>query len=333
MDIISELRAKAREKRRRIVLPEGDEPRTVQAAAILTKESIVDAVLVGDGDRIAKTAREKSADISRARIVDPRKDPKRGDYLKAYFEARKHKGITEADAQKQLEDPLTYGIMMLDAGEVDGYLSGADHATGDTVRPALQIIKPARGVSTVSSFFIMVFPNKAVGEGGILIFADCAIVPDPPPLKLASIGVSSARAAKILCGFEPRVAFLSFSTAGSAKHEYVDRVVEAVRIAREKAPDLQIDGEMQADAALVPAIGAKKFPGSKVAGKANVLVFPDLNAGNIGYKLVQRLAGAEAIGPILTGFNKPVNDLSRGCSVDDIVTMAAVTAMQTEIKF
>ncbi|MBI5209595.1 MAG: phosphate acetyltransferase [Elusimicrobia bacterium] len=333
MDIINELRAKAKAKRRRIVLPEGDEPRTVQAAAILTKEAIADVILVGDRDRIAKVAKEKAADISKAQVLDPAKDPRRAEYAAAFFEARKHKGVSEADAAKQMDDPLTYGIMMVNAGAADGYLSGADHATGDTVRPALQIIKPAKGAATISSFFIMVFADKKIGENGILIFADCAIVPDPPPLKLASIGVASARAAKILCGFEPKVAFLSFSTAGSAKHEYVDRVVEAVRIAREKAPDLQIDGEMQADAALVSAIGSKKFPGSKVAGVANVLVFPDLNAGNIGYKLVQRLAGAEAIGPILTGFNKPVNDLSRGCSVDDIVTMAAVTSMQTEIKF
>ncbi|MBI5883250.1 MAG: phosphate acetyltransferase [Elusimicrobia bacterium] len=332
MDIIQELRAKAKTNRRRIVLPEGDEPRTVQAAAILTREGIVEPVLVGDPDRIRKVAGEKSADISKVQIVHHAKDPKRAEFIKAYFEARKHKGITEADAEKQLADPLTFGIMMLNAGLVDGYLSGADHATGDTVRPALQIVKADKKAGLVSSFFIMVFPNKAIGENGILIFADCAIKEDPSPANLAGIAVASARAAKILCGFEPKVAMLSYSTAGSAKSEMVDKVKEATRLAREAAPDLQIDGEMQGDAALVPAIGQKKFPGSKVAGKANVLIFPDLNAGNIGYKLAQRLTGAEAIGPILTGFNKPVNDLSRGCSVDDIVTMAAITAMQTEIK-
>ncbi|MBI5623442.1 MAG: phosphate acetyltransferase [Elusimicrobia bacterium] len=331
MDIISELRTKAKAKVRRIVLPEGDEPRTVQAAAILTREAIVEPILVGDPDRILKVAKDKAADISKVRIIHPAEDPRRDEYVKTYFEARKLKGVTEDEAAKQMEDPLTYGIMMVHGGAADGYLSGADHATGDTVRPALQIIKANRKAGVVSSFFIMVFPNKAIGENGILIFADCAIIPDPAPANLAGIAIASARAAKTLCGFEPRIAMLSFSTAGSAKHEMVDAVKEATRIAKEKAPDLQIDGEMQADAALVPAIGQKKFPGSKVAGKANVLIFPDLNSGNIGYKLAQRLTGAEAIGPILTGFNKPVNDLSRGCSVDDIVTMAAITSMQSDI--
>ncbi|MFA6316595.1 MAG: phosphate acetyltransferase [Elusimicrobiota bacterium] len=332
MDIINELRAKAKAKRRKIVLPEGDEPRTVQAAAILTKEAIVEPILVGDPDRILRVAKDKSVDISKVQIIHPAKDPKQAEYIQTYFNARKEKGCTEADAAKQMQDPLTYGIMMVNAGAADGYLSGADHATGDTVRPALQIIKADKKAGVVSSFFIMVFQNKAIGENGILIFGDCAIIPDPSAPNLAGIAIASARAAKILCGFEPKIAMLSFSTAGSAKHELVDKVKEATRIAKEKAPDLMIDGEMQGDAALVPAIGQKKFPGSKVAGQANVLIFPDLNAGNIGYKLAQRLTGAEAIGPILTGFNKPVNDLSRGCSVDDIVTMAAITSMQGDIK-
>jgi phosphate acetyltransferase len=225
---------------------------------------------------------------------------------------------------------MVFAVMMLHNDRVDGFLSGADHATADTVRPALHIIKPAPGVRTISSFFIMIFPKPEQGDNGVLVMGDCAINIDPPPVKIASIGISSARMAKVLCGIEPRVAFLSFSTSGSTQHELVDRVKEAVRVAKEKAPDLAIDGEMQADAALVPEIGQRKFPGSQVAGRANVLIFPDLQSGNIGYKLVQRLTGAEALGPIMQGFNKPVNDLSRGASVDDIVNMACVTALQSD---
>jgi phosphate acetyltransferase len=220
--------------------------------------------------------------------------------------------------------------MMLDADHVHGFLAGAAHATGDTIRPALQIIKPAPGVRAISSFFIMVVPNCELGENGVMLMGDCAINPDPAPAKLALIAISTAKMAKALCGFEPRVALLSFSTLGSAEHELVDKVRKALEIAKAKAPDIKIDGEMQADAALVPEIGKRKAPNSPVAGKANVLIFPDLQSANIGYKLVQRLANAEAIGPILQGFNKPVNDLSRGASVDDIVNLAAVTGIQAD---
>ena len=328
--VVADIRRKAAALKKRIVLPEGEEKRTVSAAAILKKEGLCVPILLGDPAKARAVAAGLGADLTGIEIVDPASDSKYADYAAQYFELRKHKGIDEAQARKEVADPMVFGVMMLHNDRVDGFLSGADHATADTVRPALQIIKPAPGVRAVSSFFVMIFPNAWQGDNGILIMADCAINIDPVPVKLASIGISSARMAKVLCGIEPRVAFLSFSTNGSTEHELVTAVKEAVRIAKEKAPDLAIDGEMQADAALVPEIGQRKFPGSKVAGRANVLVFPDLQAGNIGYKLVQRLTGAEALGPILQGFNKPVNDLSRGASVEDIVNMACVTALQTD---
>lgn len=328
--IIAEIRRKSAALKKRIVLPEGEEKRTLKAAAILKKDGLCVPVLLGRPEVSKKIAAEIGADISGIEIVDPAADSKFAEYSAQYYELRKHKGIDEAQAKRSVADLMVYGAMMLHNDRVDGFLSGADHATADTVRPALQIIKPAPGVRAISSFFIMIFPNKSQGDNGVLIMGDCAINIDPTPVKLASIGIASARMAKSLCGIEPRVAFLSFSTNGSTEHELASAVKEAVRVAKEKAPDLAIDGEMQADAALVPEIGQRKFPGSKVAGRANVLVFPDLQSGNIGYKLVQRLTGAEALGPILQGFNKPVNDLSRGASVDDIVNMACVTALQTD---
>lgn len=329
-DIVGDIRRKAAALRKRIVLPEGEEKRTVVAASILKKEGLCVPVLLGDTEKARKVSADNGADLSGVEIVDPAKDAKFAEYAAQYHELRKHKGIGEAEARAAVAEPLVYGVMMLHNDRVDGYLSGADHATADTVRPALHIIKPAPGVRTISSFFIMIFPSPKQGDEGVLIMGDCAINIDPVPVKLASIGISSARMAKVLCGIEPRIAFLSFSTNGSTEHELVSAVKEAVRVAKEKAPDLAIDGEMQADAALVPEIGQRKFPGSKVAGRANVLVFPDLQSGNIGYKLVQRLTGAEALGPIMQGFAKPVNDLSRGASVDDIVNMACVTALQSD---
>lgn len=330
MNPIADIRRKAAALKKRIVLPEGEEKRTVKAAAIMKHDGLCVPILLGRPAETAKAAAEQNVDISGIEIVEIEKDAHFREYAAQYFELRKHKGISESDAAATVRDPLVYGVMMLHNDRVDGYLSGADHATADTVRPALHIIKPAPGVRTISSFFIMIFPQKTQGDNGVLIMADCAINIDPPPIKLASIGVSSARMAKTLIGLDPRVAFLSFSTNGSTQHELADHVKEAVRIAREKAPELAIDGEMQADAALVPEIGQRKFPNSKVAGRANVLIFPDLQSGNIGYKLVQRLTGAEALGPIMQGFNKPVNDLSRGASVEDIVNMACVTALQTD---
>lgn len=329
-DIVGNIRRKAALLRKRIVLPEGTEVRTLKAASILRAQGLCVPVLLGNPEDSRRVASEHQADISGIEIVDPAKDAKSAEYAAQYYELRKHKGINAAEAKQSVADPMVFGVMMLHNDRVDGFLSGADHATADTVRPALHIIKPAPGVRAISSFFIMIFPTPRQGDDGVLIMADCAINIDPTPVKLASIGISSARMAKALCGLDPRVAFLSFSTNGSTEHELASAVKEAVRSAREKAPDLAIDGEMQADAALVPEIGQRKFPGSKVAGRANVLVFPDLQSGNIGYKLVQRLTGAEALGPIMQGFNKPVNDLSRGASVDDIVNMACVTALQTD---
>ncbi|UPT74379.1 MAG: phosphate acetyltransferase [Elusimicrobiota bacterium] len=329
-DIVGDIRRKAAALKKRIVLPEGDEKRTLKAASILKEKALCVPVLVGNSDSIKNNAAANGVSLDGIEVVDPATDAQTKAYTSQYFELRKHKGISEDEAAKSVLDPMVFGVMMLHNDRVDGFLSGADHATADTVRPALHIIKPAPGVRTISSFFIMIFPKPEQGDDGVLIMGDCAINIDPVPVKLASIGISSARMAKVLCGIEPRIAFLSFSTNGSTEHELVDAVKEAVRVAKEKAPDLAIDGEMQADAALVPEIGQRKFPGSKVAGRANVLVFPDLQSGNIGYKLVQRLTGAEALGPIMQGFAKPVNDLSRGASVDDIVNMACVTALQSD---
>ncbi len=330
MNIIEKLRARARKKPKRIALPEAEDPRTLKAAEQLVRDSLAEAVLIGNEVKIREAAASASADISNITIIDPGKDPRKERYIEAYFEKRKHKGIEKDEVVKLMSDPIYFGTMMLDADHVDGFLAGAAHATADTIRPALQIIKPAPGTRAISSFFIMVVPNCEYGDNGVILMGDCAINPDPPPIKLAMIAISTAKMAKSLCGMDPKVAMLSFSTMGSAEHKLVDNVRKAVEIAKIKAPDLAIDGEMQVDAALVPSVGKRKAPDSRVAGQANVLIFPDLQSANIGYKLVQRLCGAEAIGPILQGFNKPVNDLSRGASVDDIVTLAAVTGIQAD---
>lgn len=331
IDVVEKIYAMARKTPRRIVLPEGEESRTLKAAAKMKEDALVkSAILLGDEGRIKANALKEKVDLSGVELVDPAKDPRRKQFADRYFELRKHKGISLADAEKLISDPLYFGTMMLDADMVDGFLSGATHATGDTIRPALQVIKPAPGGGSISSFFIMLVPNCAYGEQGVMFMADCAIVPDPSPLKLANIAVSTAKMARALLGIEPRVAMLSFSTKGSAEHELVDKVREATRLAKEKDPTLLIDGEMQADAALVPEIGKRKAPESPVAGQANVLIFPDLQSANIGYKLVERLAKATAIGPVLQGFKKPVNDLSRGCSAEDIVMMGAVTSLQAD---
>ncbi len=329
MDILQKMLERAQANPQRIVLPEGDEPRTLEAANIILKDKIANLILVGNPDTIHKMAQENGYEyIKNATIIDPENDPKMPVYANLLYELRKAKGMTEDEAAKKAKDPLYLGCLMIKNGDADGELAGARGTTADTIRPAFQILKTKPGVSIVSGAFLMFTPAKQLGEGGFLIFADCAVNPCPDAQQLAQIAISTAETARTLGGFEPKVAMLSFSTKGSAKHELVDMVTEATRIAKELAPNLDIDGELQADAALVEKVAATKAPGSSVAGKANVLVFPDLQAGNIGYKLVERFSGADAVGPILQGIAAPVNDLSRGCKVQDIVQMVIITANQ-----
>lgn len=329
MDILAQMTERAKANPQRIVLPEGDEPRTLEAANILLKDKIAKLTLIGDPAVINKMAADNGYEyIKEATIFDPATDPKMADYANLLYELRKAKGMTEEQAKEKAKDPLYLGCLMIKAGDADGELAGARGTTADTIRPAFQILKTKPGCGIVSGAFLMFTPAKELGEGGFLVFADCAVNPCPNAQELAQIAVSTAETARTLGQIEPRVAMLSFSTKGSAKHELIDKVTEATRIAHELAPELNLDGELQADAALVAKVGASKAPGSPVAGKANVLVFPDLQAGNIGYKLVERFSGANAIGPILQGIAAPVNDLSRGCKVMDIVQMVIITANQ-----
>ncbi len=328
MKLVEQIIAQAKKFNKRIVLPEGTEPRTLQAASIILKEGIARLILLGEPVKIEEEARKLGIDLSGASLVDPKTDSRREHYASIMLEMRKSKGLTEEEAFRLLNDPLYFGTLMIKAGDADGEIAGAINSTGDVLRPAFQYVKTLPGVSVVSGAFMMFVNNPAFGHDGILVFADCAVMPDPDEKQLAEIAVTTARTAKAIVGLEPRVAMLSFSTKGSAKHEMVDKVVNATRLAREMAPDLMIEGELQVDAALVDEVARLKAPGSDVAGKANVLVFPTLESGNIGYKLVQRLANAEAIGPVLQGMAAPINDLSRGCSVNDIVIMVAITANQ-----
>jgi phosphate acetyltransferase len=315
---------------RRIVLPEGEEERNLKAAEIINKNKIAEVVLIGSTETVKANAEKFGADISGIEIIDPQTSDKTNIYANEFYELRKSKGMTLEKALETVKDPVYFGTMMVKMNDVEGLVSGAIHSTGDLLRPGLQIIKTAPGIKVVSSFFVMEIPNSSYGHEGTLLFADCAVNPNPSATELASIAISTAENAKALCGMEPKVAMLSFSTMGSAKHENVDKVVEATKIAKAARPDLEIDGELQLDAAIVGSVAKLKAPSSNVAGNANVLVFPDLQAGNIGYKLVQRFANAEAIGPVCQGFAKPINDLSRGCSVDDIVNVVAITAVQAQ---
>ena len=329
MDILERMLARAKANPQRIVLPEGDEPRTLEAADILLRDKVAKLILIGNPATIQQMAAEKGlTHIGEAQIVDPKNNPDLAKYAGLLYDLRKAKGMTEEEAAKKAQDPLYLGCLMIKAGDADGELAGARGTTADTIRPAFQILKTKPGVGIVSGAFLMITPAKQLGDNGILVFADCAVNPCPNATELAQIAVSTAETARSLAGIEPKVAMLSFSTKGSAKHELIDKVTEATKIAKELAPDLAIDGELQADAALIPTVAEKKAPGSEVAGKANVLVFPDLQAGNIGYKLVERFSGADAIGPILQGIAAPVNDLSRGCKVQDIVQMVIITANQ-----
>ena len=326
MALIDKIKAKAKANVKHIVLPEGEESRNVQAAVKIVEQGIATLTLLGDPAKVKEVA--AGASLEGLEIIDPRTSDKCEQYAATLYELRKAKGMTPEQAAELVKDPMYYGVMMVKMGDADGLVSGAIHSTGDMLRPALQIIKSKPGIKTVSSCFLMECPNKAYGDDGVMVFADCAVNIDPDAEQLASIALGAADSARALAGIEPRVAMLSFSTKGSAKHDLVTKVQEATRIAKELDPGLMLDGELQLDAAIVESVGQLKAPGSPVAGKANVLVFPGLEAGNIGYKLVQRLAGAEAYGPILQGIAKPCNDLSRGCSVDDIVATVAITAAQ-----
>ena len=329
MNLLDQIIARAKADKQRIVLPEATEKRTLIAADKLLGEGIAEIILLGDPQEIEHLAKQNNlAHIARATVVNPQKHNKKQTYIDLLVELRKSKGMTPEQALPLVENPLYLACLMIKNGDADGEIAGAQNTTGDVLRPALQIIKTSPGVSVVSGAFIMFTQTPQYGENGILLFADCAVMPNPNAQELASIAIASAQTAKSLVGVEPRVAMLSFSTKGSAEHEMVDKVREATRIAREIAPEIKIDGELQADAALVPSVGAGKAPGSLIAGKANVLVFPTLEAGNIGYKLVQRLGNAQAVGPVLQGMAAPVNDLSRGCSADDIYKMVAITANQ-----
>lgn len=332
MDLLKEIRERAKKNLKRIVLPEGEEERTIKATAQILKEGIAEIILLGEEAKIKNQAQSlgiPAVDIGKAKIIEPKESEKLEYYVNTYCELRKEKGISKDEALAVMKGSLFYGAMMVKEGEAAGLVSGAIHTTAETIKPALQIIKTAVGVKKVSSSFLMILRNEKFGENGALIFADCAILPNPNEEELADIAIVSARTAKDLMGCEPRVAMLSFSTKGSARHELVNKVVRATEIIKRKEPHLLVDGELQADAALVPEVASQKAPEGPIAGRANVLVFPDLNSANIGYKLVQRLAGAQAIGPIIQGLAKSVNDLSRGCSVEDIINLVAITSLQT----
>lgn len=332
MAFIDLMKEKARSNKKTIVLPESEDKRTLVAVEKIMEEGTANLILLGNAEKIAADAKEFGANIEGAAIIDPANDVNFDKYAETLYELRKNKGMTLEKAQETIKkDLIAYGIMMVKLGDADGLVAGACHSTADTLRPALQILKTAPGTELVSGFFIMDVPNCEYGENGTFLFADCGLNQDPNAAELAAIANSSAASFKALTGNEAKIAMLSHSTMGSAKHALVDKVAEATKIAKEKYPNIKVDGELQLDAAIVPSVAASKAKGSEVAGQANCLIFPNLDAGNIGYKLVQRLAKAEAYGPMLQGIAKPVNDLSRGCSAEDIVGVVAITAVQAQM--
>ena len=329
-ELVTQIKKQAETSKKVIALPEATEPRMVKAAEQIYSEGFAEVVLIGSSSEVQKVASQENVDLNTLTIIDPETSDQNKVYSENLYEMRKHKGIERQDAEQMVQDPMCYAALMVKQGDADGYVAGAANTTADTFRPALQIIKTAPNVSCVSSSFIIIVPNCEYGENGLFVFADCALNPDPDSDQLAEIAVTTANTTKSLVEVEPRVGMLSFSTKGSAEHEFADKVATATVKAKQKQPELQIDGELQFDAAILPSVGEKKAPDSDVAGNANVLVFPDLQSGNIGYKIAQRLAGARAIGPVTQGLAKPVNDLSRGCSVQDIVDITAITAVQAQ---
>ena len=328
MNFLEKISERAKKDIKTIVLPESSDIRTIQAAAMVQERGLANIVLVGRKEAVKKLA--GNLDISKARIVDPETSDKFEEFAEAFYQMRKAKGMTPEKAGEVIKDELYWGVMMVKMGLADGMVSGAIHSTADTLRPALQILKTAPGTKLVSAFFVMVVPDCTYGSDGVFIYSDCGLVENPNADELSEIAIASAKSFKSLVQAEPKVAMLSYSTYGSAKSELTEKVIAATKLAKEKAPDLLLDGELQADAALVPSVGKSKSPGSPVGGQANVLIFPDLNCGNIAYKLTQRLAKAEAYGPVTQGIAKPVNDLSRGCSAEDIVGVVAITAVQAQ---
>ena len=332
MNFIEEMKKKARTDIKTIVLPEAEDKRVLKAASKVEKEAFAKIILIGNIEKTKELAKENNIDITNIEIIDPEKSEKYAEYVQAFYELRKAKGITEEDAKKIIKNPVYFGMMMVKREDADGLVSGAAHSTSDTLRPALQILKTAPGTKLVSAFFLMNVPNCEYGENGIFVFADSGLNENPDSDKLAEIAASSAKSFEQLVGKEAKVGMLSYSTYGSAKSELTEKVIEATKLLKERYPNIRSDGELQLDAAIIPEIAKSKAPESEVAGQCNTLVFPNLDAGNIGYKLVQRLAKAEAYGPLCQGIAKPVNDLSRGCSSDDIVGVVAITAVQGQTK-
>ena len=330
MSFIENIKQRAKQDIKTIILPEAEDKRVLEAASKVVAQRFAKVILIGDKQQVEKDSKENNIDLSEVEIIDIKSSSKKQEYAQKLFELRQAKGMTQEEASKLIEEPIYFGMMMLKNGEADGLVSGAAHSTSNTLRPALQILKTAPNTKLVSAFFVMCVPNCEYGERGTFIYGDSGLNQNPNADELSEIAISSAKSFKSLVEAEPKVAMLSYSTYGSAKSELTEKVIEATKLVKEKAPDLLVDGELQVDAAIIPEVSKSKAPGSPIEGNANVLIFPDLNAGNIGYKLTQRLAKAEAYGPLCQGIAKPVNDLSRGCSSDDIVGVVAITAVQAQ---